>query len=433
MMNKFKNKILVAGLIVILLTSVPAAFADPELGDDNSVTAYFTLQSDGQFVKGNDTENTVMALVPVTVSYFPLEDYWLGDYEYTDANGDIAEVPTVLHLLITALEEYYCPGTKIVNNDDTHAMNLTGSAGSSYFQTFWGHDENFMYFLNHKFPLKPDSESIGATSDEIPLENDMIVEVSMFTDWNFYQEGAFAHFSEDFVKSEVEEELTLSLMAAPTFPGTVSKIKGAEILIFEEVPTGSLLELPESEITTDANGNFTYSFDTPGTYYISALINDIIVDWGGELRNFSDTANTTSPLCKVTVVEEGSTSLHKVTFMDDDETTVIGTVNVVDGENASFSTIPTKAQSGNIKYTFSGWSPEDNLINVTEDRVVYATYSETVIPTPPVVDPEGPGEGGGSADPGNGNNGGNFEMKFVLPIAGVIVLVAAALIFKRRV
>ena len=431
-MNKFRNKILIASLIVMLLTSVPAAFADSGSGGDGSVTAYFTLQDDGQFVKGNDTENTMMTLVPVTVSYFPLDDYWLGNFEYTDVNGNIVETPTVLHLLITVLEEYYSPGTEIKNDNGTHAMNLTGSAGSSYFQTFWGHSENFMYFLNHKFPLKPDSESIGATSDEIPLENGMIVEVSMFTDWNFYHEGAFAHFSEDFVVSEAEDELTMSLMAAPTFPGSVSKIKGADILIFDEVPDGSLSDSSATGITTDANGNFTHCFDTPGTYYISALINDVSVDWGGVLRNFSETANTASPLCKVTVLEKESTSMHKVTFMDDDETTVIGIVNVIDGNNASLSTIPTKAQSGNVKYTFSGWSPEANLLNVTEDRTVYATYTETVIPAPPVPDAGDSGEEAGSADSGDGNDG-NFEMRFVLPIAGIVILAAAALIHKRRV
>ena len=149
------------------------------------------------------------------------------------------------------------------------------------------------------------------------------------------------------------------------------------------------------------------------------------------LRNFSDTANTTSPLCKVTVVEKESIPVHRVTFMDDDGTTVIGTVNVTDGGNVSFNTVPVKDQVGNLKYTFSGWSPEGSLSNVTEDRTVYATYTETVIPTPPGPDTDDPGEDSGPADTGN-SDGNNTNVKILLPIAGAIILIAVALLYVRR-
>ena len=116
--------------------------------------------------------------------------------------------------------------------------------------------------------------------------------------------------------------------------------------------------------------------------------------------------------------------------MDDDGITIIGTVNVADGNNALFHTVPTKAQAGNLKYSFSGWSPEGSLMNVTEDRVVYATYTETAIPSPPTLDTGGSGEESESV--GSGNGGNNLEIKFLLPISGVIVLVAAALVYLRR-
>lgn len=82
--------------LMMVLSLIPTlAFA---AGEDNSkVTVYFSLSDNGKYKNG--TSGKTLAYVPVTVEYFDLDDYGLGQYTRADAG----EQPTVLHLFIKML------------------------------------------------------------------------------------------------------------------------------------------------------------------------------------------------------------------------------------------------------------------------------------------------------------------------------------------
>ena len=77
----------------------------------------------------------------------------------------------------------------------TASLNITGSATSMYMQQFWGHDENLMYYRNHVYPLM--SAGWGATADYMLLSDGDTIDVAMFSNWSFWQSGAFAAFDRD--------------------------------------------------------------------------------------------------------------------------------------------------------------------------------------------------------------------------------------------
>ena len=69
---------------------------------------------------------------------------------------------------------------------------------------------------------------------------------------------------------------------------------------------------------------------------------------------------------------------YTVTFYDEDGITVLGTSTVDYGTNASYTGAePTKAATGEYTYAFAGWDAPEKLNNVTENRSVKATYTNT--------------------------------------------------------
>lgn len=98
-------------------------------GEDNSkVTVYFSLSDNGKYKTG--TSGKTLAYVPVTVEYFDLDDYGLGQYTRADAG----EQPTVLHLFIKMLEQEYLNGGKLTADSD--ALTVSGAAGSMFMTKF---------------------------------------------------------------------------------------------------------------------------------------------------------------------------------------------------------------------------------------------------------------------------------------------------------
>ena len=249
----------------------------------SSVTVYFTLSEDGKFVTGKDSESTLMCRVPVTVDYFDLGDYGLEDfYRYEsdapEAGGayvgdEVIKQPTILHLYIKMLEQYYLGGNTLVTGGD--ALTIEGSATSMYMKKFWGHDENLMYFVNHKYPLM--KAGWGATADYILLEDGMEIDVAMFTDWNFYVDGAFAAFSPTEKTVAAGEEFTLNMSGVST---TMNSETGESVPMPGETVVYSKAEdtfggngneyWEEWKDRTDSSGNVTMSFTQPGTYYVSS-------------------------------------------------------------------------------------------------------------------------------------------------------------------
>ena len=140
---------------------------DPEA--QHTVTVYFSLTQDGEYVVSEATGRT-MAQIPVTVDYFDLANYGLAELSrrYCDQSTQPFEQPTGLHLFITALEQYYLGlpedecGEGMLKKYPK-LLTVTGSSGHMYMQRFWDHDENLTYFVNHEYPLM--SEKIGATAD----------------------------------------------------------------------------------------------------------------------------------------------------------------------------------------------------------------------------------------------------------------------------
>ena len=189
-----------------------------------SVTVFATVSSDGIPLLGNDVEETVLAHLQVTVPYFDLGLYDLQCYyRYPTKDGSyvgdtVIERPTAMHLFIYLIERYYLglpesecgkgksdvldgPGDCGVFNmlgeeayDDREfsSLSYSGNACSSYMQQAWGHDENLMYYRNHAYPLQ--RAGWGSTSDYILLSDGDTIDLAMFTDWGFYQNGSFCTF-----------------------------------------------------------------------------------------------------------------------------------------------------------------------------------------------------------------------------------------------
>lgn len=194
--------------------------------NQESVQVFVTISSDGIPLVGKDEDSTILCHVPVTVPYFDLGEYGLeGYYRYrTDANGSytasaVIERPTALHLYLYLLERFalgypeaecgtgrhnpltdsFGSGTMIgtmfggdAYEADGLPLDITGSATSMYMHNFWGHDENLMYYRNHAYPLM--RAGWGSTADYILLSDGDTIDLAMFTDWGFYQNGSFCTF-----------------------------------------------------------------------------------------------------------------------------------------------------------------------------------------------------------------------------------------------
>ena len=206
-----------------------------------SVHVVVTVSCDGIPIVGHDEDETTLAHLDVNIPWFSLEPYGLTDFErYHTKDGTGAYIdnelirrPTLLHLYIYLLERY-CMGLSEdecgqgrLQNGVTEAdqydpvmnmkgdtayestnkvLNITGSPTSLYMQQFWGHDENLMYYRNHVYPLM--SKGWGATADYILLSDDDSVDLAMFTNWNFWTNGAFLAFEHDSYTCTAGEALT---------------------------------------------------------------------------------------------------------------------------------------------------------------------------------------------------------------------------------
>jgi len=276
-------------IFVMVVTSVGVLPVDSswatEGGDKSSVTVYLSISDDGTFVTGNDTDKTVISHVPVTVDYFDLADYGLEEFYRYEAdsfeNGgqyigtEVIKQPTVLHLLIRAVEQYYLDGEKVEIGSE--ALNITGGATSMYMKNFWGHDENLMYFVNHAYPLM--AGGWGSTADYILLEDGMEIDIAMFSDWEFYTYGAFAYFTPTKATVDVGEPVSLQMRGVSTFEdvngkGSTQKVMSGEDLVYalqDDAVNGYTNDQWETfDVVTDDNGMATVSFDRPGTYYVSS-------------------------------------------------------------------------------------------------------------------------------------------------------------------
>ncbi len=163
---------------------------------DDTVTVYLSISHDAQFVKP-DASGIVMAMQKVDVPYFDLSLYGLEAYKIPEGNDDYGKI-TAMHLYLYATEVFYCgidaadAGKGYLYTQGilgTDALTITGSAGSSYMNKFWGYDENLNYYLNYQYPTYAGT-TIGATADRIILSDGDIVTVGHFDNWAFYEDPA---------------------------------------------------------------------------------------------------------------------------------------------------------------------------------------------------------------------------------------------------
>ena len=249
----------------------------PSTGSQSTKNVYFSLSKDGVYVTGNDSEHTLLASVPVEVSWFDLEPYDLGAYT-VKRGGQVVKQPTMLHLMIRMLETYYLEaGQTLTNNTD--ALTTSGSFGSLYFQKFWGSGENLTYFLNHAFPVM--YQGMGATADYMTLENGDLVELGMFTSGEFYtdEKAGYPYFvrqdgtAADRLTLAAREAQTLVLHLAGSDMNTAAPkdqiLRNTKVYVTQQPKTGDAAQWTLLG-TTDKDGALRVSFRQAGTYYVAA-------------------------------------------------------------------------------------------------------------------------------------------------------------------
>ena len=269
--------------------------------DAASVKVYVTVSHDGIPLVGN--EGTVLSHLELDVPYFDLDKQDMSEfYRYHTENGQggyvddqVVKRPTALHLYLYLLGVYYLGLTpeQVINGDEiikghdggvgvtdmnggqpyddsSLALNITGSATSMYMQQFWGHDENLMYYRNHVYPLM--SAGWGATADYMLLSDGDTIDVAMFSNWSFWQSGAFAAFDRDSYAVKPGGSLTVQTQKYDTRSvadgGTESfePITGLTVKVYD----ADWREVGEVAAHSSDRSSYTYTFEKEGTYYLLA-------------------------------------------------------------------------------------------------------------------------------------------------------------------
>lgn len=269
--------------------------------DAASVKVYVTVSNDGIPLVGID--GTVLSHLELDLPYFDLDKQKLSDfYRYHTENGQggyvddqVVKRPTALHLYLYLLGVYYLGltpeqvinGEEIIHghdgsvgvtdmtgkqpyDDSSLALNITGSATSMYMQQFWGHDENLMYYRNHVYPLM--SAGWGATADYVLLSDGDTIDVAMFSNWSFWQSGAFAAFDRDSYAVRPGGSLTVQTQKYDTRSvadgGTESfePITGLTVKVYD----ADWREVGEVAAHSGDGSSYTYTFEKEGTYYLLA-------------------------------------------------------------------------------------------------------------------------------------------------------------------
>lgn len=329
---------MLAGSTVPVTADVASSYGYDET-DADSVKVAVTISNDGMPIMGRDENSTPLSHLDVEVPYFDLAEYDLQDYyRYGTADGQgtyvnttVVKRPTVLHLYIYLLERYfmglpeeqcgqgkasgllsysdtvdvsYINGEVAYNSAGYNAINITGASTSLYLSNFWGHDENLMYYRNHRYPLM--SGGWGATADYVLLSEGDCIDLAMFSNWDFHTSGAFLSFDKDEYTAEAGSNLTVTTMKTATSAG----LGGSEtpVEVFAEEVVVALYDSDWNKINTEVtiNGDGTYAItmpETAGTYYVMA--NDL-----NAKTSESDKAPATA---KITVPEQEKETIYEVT------------------------------------------------------------------------------------------------------------------------
>ena len=308
-MNSLFRKMTLTILMVMMITNIVPymAFADKSrdtAGDDVPTDrVYLSISDDSEFITGKDSDSRIMARVPIDVPYVDLAEYGLEKYYRYEAkpfedggqyiNDVIVEQPTLLMCYIKALSLYYLGREFRASDVGTNAMEVSGGATSLYFLHLFGHFYNFMYFVNHEYPLM--AKGWGSTADYILLEDGDEIDVGMFTDTRFNQYGGFAYFDSGNENITAGDSISLSLYMTRSKESTTgSDYNGALYKEPIRVSSDYGRTWQTNICTTDKQGAFTVPFDEAGVYYVSA---------GPKFKNqpYSSLQCITPPICVVEV------------------------------------------------------------------------------------------------------------------------------------
>ncbi len=268
----------------------------------DSITVYLSISENGEFVTSPVT-NEKMANIPVEISYFDLANYGLDAYYRYEAdtfenggayiNTTIVEKPTLMHLFIKSIEDYYI-AENYNSNDHSGILKFTGAATSAYAEKFWAHNSSFTYLIDNKMPEM--SAGWGASCDYILLEDGMDIEICMFSTYDWAYSGTVATFSDKEIESYSGGTVKFDVKGDPIFYGGCEQINLGSDKIF--VVKSSQIDWVNDDTTeyifdTDEEGIFNVRFDNTGVFYVSAI--DI---------NVGTESSTIAPaVCKVTVID----------------------------------------------------------------------------------------------------------------------------------
>lgn len=226
-MKTIKTRLIAIGMALAMVFSmIPAvALSAVTYAAEATIKVYLTVSNKGELAKAND--GSVMAQKPVDVSDLDGD----GNYSFDEA-------------LIAAHKAY--------NSEDGYA------APSGYVSKLWGVETyNSLYFINDK------GLSSGVAGDFVKAGDFLTASVNSD---DVYYSDFYSFFDKKMVKAEAGKASSLSLSGFSGMAGgEAAPVANAAIRILNSdgspVPT---------ELTTDANGAVSLTFDTAGIYYVSA-------------------------------------------------------------------------------------------------------------------------------------------------------------------
>lgn len=276
---------------------------------------YFSVSHDDQFLKAG---NTVVALQKLTVPYFDLDLYGLGDFSLPKTN-ELYGKPTMLHLYLYATEVFRCgvapekAGMGYLKDQiGSDLFAYSGSPGSICIDKFWNMDMNLNYYHNYEFPA--DESGNGITADRVILEDGDIVTIGHFTSWKFFGDSSsiFNYLTADgdrIITSAAQNDvLSLQLYRAGADLGgggsniPVAAVRDIYYAQADSLASGDVTTWTKLG-TTDAAGKLEADIsELPVGQYILAVAgqkgveypSDIVSTPGGILLNV--TANTLAPV-----------------------------------------------------------------------------------------------------------------------------------------
>lgn len=241
-------------------------------------TVYVSVSLDDNYVvSSGERSGMPMTRVPIPLDEvdenYDLETWNGGKYKQyvkVDDSGAPVDSVTLLQVFLYMLDRYYL--------GKTNELVVTGAPTSLYFQSgFFGFGENLNYYVNGEYPLM--SVGWGETADQTEVSDGDFVDVSMYTDWNFWgDEKAGFHYFRDAdgaiaheFKVDVDQPLTVGFGRAW---GDLS-IGGDTVLQDEpgyEFFYGKTAfdDATATSATFDEGSQAVLAFDEPGEYYLWA-------------------------------------------------------------------------------------------------------------------------------------------------------------------